>query len=389
MRSQFLVFLAGGLVWASAGGVALGQGQSGDLSQGNPGTRSRLLDYVGGLVPPNYAWPIAATLGQDDHALAYLTETIRRKPDDRMAYVARAYLFGKRGDFDQALADYTTALRLDPDQAGVYALRGATHGYKGDFDRAITDLTDALRLDPTNVPTLEFRGWFCLCKRAFDESINDYTAALLLGCEPANVHAMRAMVYLAKGDWNRAIEDIKAAHDIEPDNPSHLIRMGQFYLLTERYKEAAAAFTSAIQRDASQAPAFSGRASARVELGDYADAIGDDLEALRLDSNDASASSNLARLLATCPEARLRDGERAVRLGRRACELTDWQEFFSIDALAAAFAEIGNFDEAVKLEKKALELAPAKWGEVYRSRLKLYQAGRPFRESKPSGSDRN
>ncbi len=389
MRSRFLVFLAGGLVWANAHGVTLGQGANGDCSQGAQGTGAGLLDYVGGLVPANYGWPIAVAFGQDDRALAYLTEIIRRAPNDSTAYLVRAWVFGKKKDFDRALADCTTALRLDPDHAGAHALRGVAYGYKGDFDRAIADLTEALRHDPTDRSSLQFRGLFYLFKRAFDESIRDYTTVLQLDPNAAAVYAMRACVYVAKEDFDEAIKDFKAAHDLEPSNLNFLTNLAGVYLIRDRHQKAVKTFTAVIQLAPQYGHAFSGRAMAKAALGDYAGALVDLWEALRLNPNDAEANRDLARLLATCPEDGLRDGKRAVQLGRRACELTDWQEANSISSLAAAFAEIGNFNEAVKLEKKALELAPAKCRDHYRSQLDLYQAGKPFRASRPPGSGQN
>lgn len=63
----------------------------------------------------------------------------------------------------------------------------------------------------------------------------------------------------------------------------------------------------------------------------------------------------------------------------RAAELTEWSDFEVLDTLAAAYAEAARFDNAAEWQQKAIELAPEAQKEDYRSRLKLYREGKPYR----------
>ena len=91
-----------------------------------------------------------------------------------------------------------------------------------------------------------------------------------------------------------------------------------------------------------------------------------------------------AMIMAACPEAKFRDGKRAVEFATRACELTKWKNPRILDTLAAAQAEAGDFDAAVSSQKRAIELlTDERQKDDYRSRLVLYQAKRPYREVSP------
>jgi hypothetical protein len=88
---------------------------------------------------------------------------------------------------------------------------------------------------------------------------------------------------------------------------------------------------------------------------------------------------------ATCPAAEARNGAEAVKLAMKACELTGWIGPAHLDTLAAAYAETGDFDSAVKWQKEAVRLLtkkdPAEWSAQFEDRLKLYESGKPCRES--------
>ena len=85
----------------------------------------------------------------------------------------------------------------------------------------------------------------------------------------------------------------------------------------------------------------------------------------------------LAMLLAACPDAKVRDGKKALEAAQKAHELAKGPN--GMATLAAAHAERGEFDKAVEWQTKAIEIAPKAQKDQYQQRLKLYQDKKPYR----------
>ncbi len=130
--------------------------------------------------------------------------------------------------------------------------------------------------------------------------------------------------------------------------------------------------------------AYYNRAKTKMSGGKFAEAISDCEEAVRVDPGYALLLNGLAWLRATCLVAEFRDGARAVEQASKACELTNFKKAHYVGTLAAAYAEAGDFDSAVKQQKKAIDLLTAEEEYLradFEERLKLYQSGKPYRES--------
>ena len=97
------------------------------------------------------------------------------------------------------------------------------------------------------------------------------------------------------------------------------------------------------------------------------------------------ALGNLAWVLATAPEADIRNGAKAVALAERAVHLPGGENPMVLRTLAAAYAESGRFAEAAQTAERAVELAEAKQNaalaETLRGEIKSYTANKPHRET--------
>jgi hypothetical protein len=131
----------------------------------------------------------------------------------------------------------------------------------------------------------------------------------------------------------------------------------------------------------------------RYARGDYAGAIDCFRVALQTHPHSPALLNNLAWLLATCPEAALRNGPEAVQFAEKACQLTDQPAAAPVVTLGAAYAEAGRFDAAVAAAEKADVLAEQldqpDLLRKNRELLELYRAHRPYHEAANPGQPKS
>jgi tetratricopeptide (TPR) repeat protein len=117
------------------------------------------------------------------------------------------------------------------------------------------------------------------------------------------------------------------------------------------------------------------------ERGEYALAFAAYEEAIIQSPRDYVGLKGFARLLATCPDTRRRDGKRAIKLATQACDIICRLDTGCVHTLAAAYAESGNFEVAANLEREAIGMLPKTSMnlENYRALLRVYEAKIPHR----------
>jgi tetratricopeptide (TPR) repeat protein len=279
-------------------------------------------------------------------AIDRLNELVTANPDSSRLFSGRAAVYRELGDVERALADCTNAIRLAPQSAEAYNNRGFMWTEKEDFDKAISDFNTAITLDPNHAPAFDNRG----------------------------------LAWGAKGEYEKAIQDHTTAMQIDPNNGHYYNNRGNLHSALGDYEKALADFKNAVRLDPHEAVAYNNRGNARYFLNDYENALIDFTEAIRLDPSDPVAYNSRAVLRASCPDEKYRDGQKAIADATKACELTDWKDAETLDTLAAAQAESGDFDKAVEYAQKAIELAPDDDKPDLESRLKLYQEKKPFRK---------
>jgi len=264
------------------------------------------------------------------------------------AYYLRGCAFLAKRDYDKAIADFTEYARIYTN-FDIYFARGGAYMGKNEIRKAIDDFSEALKLDSHNSETFGMRGNCFLLASNFDKAIVDFTHAIQLGQSNAFIYNQRAFAYCSQGDYNSAIAD----------------------------------FSTAIQIDPTNAFAYSNRGFLYSQKGDYKGGLSDCYRAVNLDTNYDAGLNNLAWLLATAPDARLRDGQKALGYAKRACELTKWKNAYCLGTLAAACAETGNYEEAIKWEKQCISIGlPEKEMKQAHKELDLFAQKKSYHAEK-------
>jgi tetratricopeptide (TPR) repeat protein len=164
-------------------------------------------------------------------------------------------------------------------------------------------------------------------------------------------------------------------------------RYGSAWFEAGDFEKALEHFNKAVGRRPDGGPLYLKRGWVNLRKQRFEDALRDLDQAIRLQPELMEAHNLRARLLATAPVQSIRNGTEAVQAATRACELAGWKSPEYLDTLAAAYAEAGDFREAVKYQEKALtdpgmaRALGADETKAARERLELYRQNRPFRDA--------
>ncbi|HTV42919.1 MAG TPA: tetratricopeptide repeat protein [Candidatus Sulfotelmatobacter sp.] len=232
----------------------------------------------------------------------------------------------------------------------AHYILGALYDSQGKTDLAATEFTDSIADDPGNVKALCGLGYILCNQGKLDEAAAEYQAALRVDPDLAKAHFGLAEALMKEHNFDAAMSEYSLALQSDPDIPEAHYQLAGLY-------------------------------SAK---GNPASAISQLEEAVRLAPDWPPALNNLAWMRATESDSTLRDGAEAAQLAIRAAGLTGKNNPSMLDTLAAAYAETGQFTDAVQTATTAVQYANAadetNLANEIELRLKLYQSGQPYRE---------
>ena len=249
---------------------------------------------------------------------------------------------------------WRTTLSRNPNAFMAHNNLGLLLFARGQVDDAITHYQRAVEIDPANSEAYNNLGNALFQKGKADEAVLEFRKALAIQPRDAEIHHNLANV---------------------------LFRVG-------RSEEALAHFQEALETWPGDVRAHSNIGNVLFQKGEVRAALAHYQAALQLQPTNALVLNNLAWVLATCSEASLRDGQKALELARQAEQFSGGTNPAILGTLAAAYAELGQFTQAVATAQQALELASTHTNtaqvEALRANLILYQAGSPFRDPSPT-----
>jgi tetratricopeptide (TPR) repeat protein len=221
----------------------------------------------------------------------------------------------------------------------------------GKLDDAVIQFYNALRINPNHEEAHANLGYTLACQGKVKDAIYHYNKTLRINRDNVKTHNNLGVLLAGKGKFNEAFYHYQEALRINPKYAGAYYNLGKIY----------------------------------ANKGKIEDAILYYKKTLQVSPNMPAALYNLSWIGATSEDDKFRSSIKAVELAEKLCKLQNYTQPLSLDTLAAAYAEAGRFKEAVLTAKKglalALEMGPKELALGLENRLKLYHAGRPYRQN--------
>jgi len=309
--------------------------------------------------------------------------TIKRNPDCWMAYNNLGVVFLQKGKVDESDAYYQKALQIKPDYWEAHNNLGTVFLQKGKVGEAIIHYQKALQIKSDYAEADSNLGAAFLQQGKVDEAIAHLQKAIQIKPDYAEAYSNLGNAFLQKGKVDEAIANYQKALQIKPKYSAPHYNLGNAFLQKRQVNEAIAHYQKALEIKPDYAEAHGNLGNAFLQMQQVKEAIAQYQAALEINPSNVAFQNNLALVLATSPTTALRNGIKAVALAQQANQLSGGNQPLVLRTLAAAYAEVKRFPEAVETAQKALQLAKsqgnAALGETIESNLKLYQCGTPLR----------
>lgn len=288
--------------------------------------------------------------GQVDDALVHYKLAVNCSPDYADAHAGYAMALAQKKQYAAAILQDGIALSINPAHPMAENNMGTSLYKEGRLDEAATHLQNAIKDDPGNAIAYNDLGAVLMAQGRIDRAMHQFEKALELRPDFPLARNNLVNALLKTGEADSAIEQLRKALDFRPHDADINYKVGSLLQSRGRFREA----VSYYEKSLAVAP------------------------------ENPRCLNDFAWILATCPDSSLRNGSKAVDLARKADYLAGNQEPLVVDTLAAAYAETGDFANAIAAANRALQVATGQ-GKIascdqIRAHLALFRTGKPVRE---------
>ena len=275
--------------------------------------------------------------------------TIHVTGENSIAQLDLGEALAEKGHVEKAAIHYKDALKISPDLAGAHFNIGVYFREKGKLDEAVNHFSKVLQSKPGSADALYELGDTLERKGNVSGAVEHYLEAIKLRPGYAKAYNNLGVILASQGKAEGAIRFFAKALRINPGYAGAHYNLGKIY----------------------------------ANLNDPEKAISHYKKAVQLDPNMIQALYHLSWMLSTVEDDKYRNGKEAVNLAEKLCKITQFRQPLALDALAAAYAETGQFNEAIFTAKKAHKMAliqgPGSLARGLEQRLKLYRNKLPYR----------
>lgn len=296
--------------------------------------------------------------GDSGRAIKLYNEALAMRPNKeakQLTLIRRGNAYLDNNEPDRAIADFNQALWLGACRACIFLNRGLAYKQKGEIEKALGEFERAIQSDPGYGAIYYNRGGIYWDQEDYKKALAEYSKAVEFQSNDVDTRVARAQTYIRRHQNQMALADLDVALQFDPKSTSAFTTRAVIYVQEASYPQA------------------------NKEI----DAAVNSLSGKNIDSRSKPyALESLAWFWATSTADALRDGKKAVAYANKACELNHWKNWGLISVLAAACAEAGDFDSAIKYQKRVLGMMPPykKYVDDEKERLELYRKHQPYRD---------
>ena len=295
--------------------------------------------------------------------------------------------------------DLITKMLAKKPTEGMYRMRAILYTNMGEEEKALSDLNKALAMQPNDPLALIMRAENAVIRRDISAAKADMKAAEDLTPKIRDSDqwvSLKAQIAIAEKRMADAINSARELVDRNPDDVKRHRFLASLYQIDQRPRKAIEIFSNWLADHPKDPDMLRQRGDALLAIGDHPAAVKDYEQVVQMLGNieetdateeqkreAAGAFNNLSWVLSTSPDDSVRDGDRALEFGETAARLSDYELPHIISTLAAAYAEKGDFENAIQWSSKAVEMGSEENHselEQLKKELESYEAGKPWRE---------
>ena len=239
--------------------------------------------------------------------------------------------------------------------------------------------TKLLQSDPANPLRHDAVAQLYLDEGRLDEAIAEFRRSLQLNADSATTHYNLGYALSARGRRDEAMAELSEALRLDPDYALAHNNLGALLQVIGRADEAMIHFERAVALRPDNVEARANLAQLLSNTGRPSAAAAQFRAVLALRPDHVQALSGLAWIQATAADAALRNPDEAVRGAERAVDLTARRDVAALDALAAAYAAAGRYEDAARIARIGLDAAmlagQTSVAAQFRQRLEVYRSG--------------
>lgn len=296
-----------------------------------------------------------AKLGKHEEAIEYYKQSLEADENVASTWFSLGSSYFDIGNFEKAANCYQKSIQVKPDLIESYPAIIMTYERLGNYYAALEYVVTLTKLaQKTMLPRL--------CLNAWGYKLSNYSDTLenyLLANEQQLDDQLKGLLYYFLGEVNTSKGFNEKAKDAYVKSHSiyeHLSKVKPDYYV------------------------FWGLGSSYCGLKQYKEAIKTYETAINTDPNQPASYVKLSFLYATCPEAEYRNGQLAIQLAEKSCELTTYNNDNCLAVLATAYAECGDFEKAIEYQEKAIKLVAKEDATEYAKRLEAFKAHIAWRQ---------